>query len=755
VGVGAGVAGRPFPAWAGAALVLAGSPPLAPLAFGAAGWLAASTGRGRTEVAPGSEVVLEGRIVSVPAPASGDRVRFLLRDGHGGSVEATVPTAPWPLALGDAIRIRARLRTPPSARNPGGRDPAERLRAEGVALQAVAVWPAVRIAPPSPLAWLERARARFAAAATTQLPPREAALVRAIGAGDAAALDPATTEAFARSGLAHVLAVSGLHLVVVAFGLERMLRAVFLRVDALAARVDPRRLSAAVAIPATLLYALATGAGVPILRAAVAAAVAFAGALLDREHEPVNTLALAAMAILAGDPGALLSPSLQLSFASVGGIALWAGPLRRVIPVPRPAPGTWRARLVEPLLAGACTTLAASAATAPILALHFRQLPLLGAIANVAGVPVGSALTVAATAAAVGAAVAPALAAPFLWAAWPLAWTLLRLAELAAAPDWSVVGVGSPGAVGAVGAYALALAAGRLRGAARMGAAALACACVLLPAPLRALAARARGGLEVTFLSVGQGDAALLRLPDGAAVLVDGGGAAEGGADPGARDVVPFLRDLGVRRLAAVFVSHPHADHVLGLAAVGRAVAVERLFTNGDPGDAAAAAVLASLPPAEPLAPGDAWERGGVEFQVRGGPRAGLGTNDASLVLRVAYHRTAVLFPGDLEAEGETAAAAAGGLDADAVKVPHHGSGRSSGPSLVAAVRPRFAIASVGAGNRYRFPHPQALDRWRAAGATILRTDEGAVRLLSDGRAISRVPAGRVLDPLATWRERP
>jgi competence protein ComEC len=579
--------------------------------------------------------------------------------------------------------------------------------------------------------------------------------VRAIGAGDAAALDPATTEAFARSGLAHVLAVSGLHLVVVAFGLERALRGLFLRVDSLAVRVDPRRLSAAIAIPATLLYALATGAGIPILRAAVAAAVVFAGALLDREHEPVNTLALAALVILAGDPGALLSPSLQLSFASVGGIALWASPLRRAIPIARPAPGTWRARLVEPLLSGVCTTVAASAATAPILALQFRQLPLLGAIANVAGVPIGSALTVAATAAGVGAAIAPPLAAPFLWAAWPLAWALLRLAELAAAPGWSVVGVGSPGAVGTIGAYALALAAGRFRGAARMAAAALACACVLLPAPLRAMAARARGGLEITFLSVGQGDAALLRLPDGAAVLIDGGGAAEGGADPGARDVVPFLRDLGIRRLAAVFVSHPHADHVLGLAAVGRAVAVDRLFTNGDQGDAAAALAVAGLPRAEPLAPGDVWERGGVRFEIHGGPRAGLGTNDASLVLRIVYLRTAVLFPGDIEAEGEAAAVAAGGIEADAVKIPHHGSRRSSGHALVTAARPRFAIASVGLWNRHQFPHREALERWRAAGAEILRTDEGAVRLLSDGRSIARVPAGRVLDAVATWRERP
>jgi competence protein ComEC len=617
------------------------------------------------------------------------------------------------------------------------------------------VSPLARTAPPSPLATLERARARFGEAATAVLPAREAALVRAIGAGDASALDPATQEAFARSGLAHILAVSGLHLVVVAFGVERMLRALLVRIDAIAARADPRRISAALAIPATLLYALATGAGVPILRAAVAASAAFVGTLLDREQDPLNTLALAALAILAGDPGALLSPSLQLSFAAVGGLVLWAAPLRRAVPLPRPRPRSWRARLLEPLLSGACTTLAASAATAPVLAFHFRQLPVLGVLANVVGVPLGSALTVAATLAGASAAASPPLATPFLWVARPLAWGLLRLAEASAAPRWSVLGVGSPGVAGVLASYALALAAGPARGWRRAALAAAACGAVLLPPPLRAAAARARGGLEVTFLSVGQGDAAVLRLPDGAVVLVDGGGAAEGGADPGARDVVPFLRDLGVRRLAAVFVSHPHPDHVLGLAAVARALPVERVFSGGDPGEGPSRDALAALGPATRLAPGDVWARAGVRLEVRGGAPDGLPANDASLVLRVVYGATAVLLPGDLEAEGEARAVAAGGLAADAVKIPHHGSRRSSTAPFVASVAPWLAVASVGAWNRYGFPHAEALARWRAAGAEVLRTDEGAVRLLSDGRTLSRVPAADVLDALATWRERP
>ncbi|WP_242396152.1 ComEC/Rec2 family competence protein, partial [Anaeromyxobacter oryzisoli] len=269
----------------------------------------------------------------------------------------------------------------------------------------------------------------------------------------------------------------------------------------------------------------------------------------------------------------------------------------------------------------------------------------------------------------------------------------------------------------------------------------------------RAAAARARGGLEVTFISVGQGDATLLRLPDGSAVLVDGGGAADGGADPGARDVVPYLRDLGVRRLAAVFVSHPHPDHVLGLAAVAGALRVERVFSNGDPGSGDPANVLAALAPS-PLPPGSRWERAGVRFEVLGGDRSALAANDASLVLRVSYGATAFLFPGDVEEAGEAAAVARGGLTADVVKVPHHGSRRSSTAPFVAATGARYAVASVAARNRYGFPHAEASARWLASGARLLRTDEGAIRFLSDGRTVRRAPADDALDPVATLRER-
>jgi len=753
VGTALGASEWEYPAGLSVLLPAAALPALSPLPFFAAGWLVSDIARSPARPAPEGIVEIEGTVTSVPTRFGDEASRFLAWTDAWGRIEVTGAEPEWPLALGDRVRFRARLRQAEGALNPGGRDPAARLRALGGALLGTAISPIVRVASPSPLAWLERARLGWAEA-TGRLPEREAGILRAIGTGDRAGLDRETSAAFARSGLAHVLAVSGLHLVVVAWGLFRTLSALAVRVDGLARHIDPRRAAACFTLPATFVYALATGAGPPVLRAALGTAAAFLAVLLRRELDALGALAVATLAVLAIEPGAILDPSLQLSFAAVAGLALGSDRLRKALPWPPPPPGSWRARLLEPFVEGACATLAASIATAPILAHHFRQLPLLGLAANVAAVPVGAALTTLGAVGALAAALSPTLAAPIVLAAWPFARALRALAEWSAAPRWGALHVARPALALSVAFCLLALAASRLRGLRLAVAAVLGTACLGLSGPLRADAAGRRGGLEVIFVSVGQGDCALLRLPDGSAVLVDAGGAPEGGADPGERDVVPLLRDLGVRRLAAVFASHPHPDHVLGLRAVAEAVEVERFFTNGRAAKGGAAEALAALPAPVALRPGDVWAQAGVRIEAAGGDPSDLGENDASLLLRVRHGEIVFLFPGDVEEAGEEAAVAAGDLSAEVVKVAHHGSRRSSGAAFVAATGARFAVVSHARTNRYGFPHAEALARWRDEGAEVIATADGAVRFLSDGTNVRRLAADDVLDPLAVLRER-
>jgi competence protein ComEC len=739
-----------FAAWAAlpvaAAGAVIGSPPVA---FAAAGWMAgAAQGLPPGSLAPGP-MTLRGVLRSLPRRQD-DRVRFLLADPSRGTVDVSAPDLPVPLAPGDRIVASVEVAEPRVPRNPGGHDGAAALAAHGVAARAWSRSPPARAAPPSPLAELAAARVRFGEAADGALPPAASALVRAIGAGDESRIDAATRERFARSGLAHVLSVSGLHLAVVALGTWRVLRALLLRVPALASRFDVRRAAAAACLPATALYAVATGASVPVLRSALAAALVFASVLLGRASDAASALALAALVLLAVDPGAVVDVSFQLSFASVIGLLALTRPFREALRF-HPDRSRWTGRALEAALQGACASAAATVATAPLLALHFRSLSVVAVLSNAVALPVASALTVTAALAFLGVGLAPPLVPALLWACSPLATVFLRLNAAFAAPSFASVGVASPGWGLVILAYLAGFGALHATGRVRWILAGCACAALLAPGPARRAGARAREGIEVIFLAVGQGDCTIIRLPDGSAVLVDAGGDPSGRYDTGAREVLPFLRDMGVTRIAAAFVSHPHPDHLQGLPSVIAGLGTDRLYASRDHGDPSARVAFARMPPATELAAGDEVAFGPVRVRVLGPPRGGdrLVENDASLVLHVTFGATSFLLPGDIEAAGEAALLARGVPRVDVVKAPHHGSRTSSGRGLVSSTRPRWVVFPVGAGNRYGFPHAETVARWEESGAQVLRTDLAPVRFRSDGRRVWRARPEAALDAWA------
>ncbi len=740
-------------AGSGSAL-LAGWVGVLPVAFAAAGFAAGGASSVEPGSAPAGTTTLQGRVVSMPRRQE-ERARFLVTGGTEGRFEVSAPDLPLPLAPLDEVLLSVEVREPLGPRNPGGRDGALALGAHGVAAQAWTRTPPARTGSPSPLSPVAAARIAFGSAVSRTLPPAEAALVRAIGAGDESQVDAATRERFARSGLAHVLSVSGLHLAVVAIGTWRALQAVLLRLPALASRFDVRRAAAAACLPVTALYAVATGATVPVLRSAVAAGLVFGAAILGRGNDPASALAIAALAILAVDPGALVDVSFQLSFASVAGLVALARPLREAVPF-APDRSRWRGRAIEAAIQGACASAAATAATAPLLILHFRSLSTVAILSNAVALPVASALTVLAALAFLASAVAPPLLPAVLWGCRPLASIFLAVNAGFAAPPLAAVGLASPGWGLVALSYGSGAAALLARGRLRWGLTAVACGALLLPGPARRAAAALRPGIEVTFLAVGQGDCTIVRLPDGSAVVVDAGGDPSGRYDPGARDVLPFLRDMGVTRLAAIFVSHPHPDHLQGLPAVASGLGGGRVFASWDRGDETARAAFGRLPHVTELAAGDEVSIAGVGFRVLGPPRGDrrLVENDASLVLHVTYGETSFLLPGDVEAAGEAALRSAGIPTVDVVKAPHHGSRTSSGRGLVAATRPRWVVFPVGAGNRYGFPHGETVERWREVGAELLRTDRGPVRFRSDGRRVWRARPEDALDAWALLRGR-
>jgi competence protein ComEC len=227
------------------------------------------------------------------------------------------------------------------------------------------------------------------------------------------------------------------------------------------------------------------------------------------------------------------------------------------------------------------------------------------------------------------------------------------------------------------------------------------------------------GRLRVTVLDVGQGDALVVEGPNGRAVVIDAGPGGAGRLDAGERVVAPYLWWRGLLRLTATVVTHEHADHAGGMAAV------RERFPGAETWTAAS------------LALGPRTLGGAVitALPVIGGPRA----NDHALVLRVDYGVASFLLASDISGTVERALVAAHApLDATVLKVAHHGARDGSTPSFLAAVRPSVAAVSVGARNPYRHPDAAALARLDATGARVLRTDrDGALLFETDGRTLA------------------
>ena len=707
---------------------------------------------------------LEGWVSGPLVPGRGG-VGFVLEAG-GVPVWIAADAAPgvWP---GDRVRVVGRLERPRGRRNPGGIDRAQLVRDRGARFELHARAVAVIAAGDRASAWRWPAQlaARGAAAIAARGGDRVGnALVRAAVVGDRSAVDESTDAAWRAAGVYHALSVSGLHLAVVALASFVALTWLAAAIRPLGERVPPRRIAAAIALPLAIGYTLVTGGQIATLRALVAVAAILVGELVERRVRAADALGLAALALLALRPSSLFDPGFELSFVAAATLIVAA---RGAAPLALPAP-RWR-RVAHAVRRAIATSWAVTLATAPITAWHFGEVSLGGVIGNLvagpaielAAIPLGL-LGLAASA------IAPGLGGPVLDLAIAIAGATARV--IAAIAVWTpTLVVRAPTAIELAACAALYAAWAWSRSAPGRGARALAAVAAIALCGSWAWQARVRAtddALRVTFLDVGQGDAAVIELPDGAVWLVDAGGAPGAGdvraqIAPG-RAVVAFLRARGIARLDVAVVSHPHPDHYLGLVAVAAEVPIDavwdaRVVDEPPDRDAARAgrglsyeAVVAHLVArgARRVHPALGVHRAGdVAIEVLAPRHAADGTtthplatadpvrsvNDDSLVIAFERAGRRVLFTGDLEEEGEDALVAAGAPPADVVKVPHHGSPTSSTAALIAATAPRWAVISLGRGNRFGFPAPAVVARWQRAGATVLRTDQvGAIEVTID-----------------------
>jgi len=657
---------------------------------------------------------VDGRLAAEPTRWAPDRTRLLIDAAHAdgspvsGRIQVTVYGVPPPLTDGQRIAAPLKLHRATGFRNPGTFDYAAHLAREGI--RVVATARAESLTPlddPSP-PWSVRVKRAAIAAMDRALPPASAALLAGLLLGDRTELPRDIDDAFRLAGVYHVLAVSGFNVALLAAAVWALCRLLRL----------PRRASAAIAIVVVIGFALVVGPSPSVLRAVVMAVLVLAALLLEREASVTNSLALAALAILAVRPGDLFDPGFQLSFAATLGIV--------VAPLPRGA-----------VLGALGVSTAAQLAVLPVTLAHFNQLSTIGVVANLGVVPLAGAATIVGLVAVSLSFLSETVGVVAFDAVWPVLLALRGVVALAARMPGAVVHLPAPGWIAVmcyVGGLAFLLA--WYRGRARDGRPAnsagqsrggrspllLGIGLLVLAVGVAAwpLVRPSDGRLRLTVLDVGQGDAIVIEMPDGRAILVDAGSGGPMRLDAGERVVAPFLWNRGILRLAGVAVTHDDADHAGGMAAVRRLFRIDEQWTGANP-------------PAEPRRFGRALVTPLPPLDAPGGRR-----NDASLVLRIEMGLASFLLASDIGAAREHELVASGTrFGSTVLKVAHHGSRSSTTTAFLREARPTVAAISVGPRNPYGHPDPGVLARLAEAGAQIYRTDrDGAVIFETDGRTL-------------------
>jgi len=570
------------------------------------------------------------------------------------------------------------------------------------------------------------------------------ALLLTLAAGRRAALDDSVEDEFARSGLAHILSVSGLHVAVLALVVLGLFRWGIIRLPWRALRrLEPRRLAAPLAVPWVWAYVLFTGTQAPAVRSAVMCTLMLSAWCFRRRSDALNALAVAAGAMGVLDPSAIFDLSVQLSFVAVAALILLAPWLRAVVPLALPSPATeqgwrlWLARGREAILQTFTASLAVTLASVPLLLSTFQRIGWAGLLSNVVALPLSGVLTLFSAGGAALFVLAPPLSVPVLWAGIQLSKALLLLAHLFALVPGAAVELPGPSWWVAVlwwlGLLAVIFARGRWRA-------------VVLATPLAAVLhvvvpqVVPLSSLEVTFLSVGHGDAIVVSSA-GHHLLIDGGGVPQG-LDTGRRFVLPFLRQKRIHSFDLAVLSHPHPDHALGLTSTLLEVPTLRLWLPAGAGDGPLVEALreaADDAEVEEVEVGRApYQLGEATLEVLGPPRDRVlleGENDRSVVLRLRHGAVTFLFTGDIEEAAEETLEPG---PITVLKAPHHGSRTSSSLALLERARPQLVVFSVGVGNRFGFPHPEVAERYQRLSARAYRTDlDGAVTIRSDGAQVS------------------
>jgi len=666
------------------------------------------------------------------------------------------------LVPGQDYLVRARLSLPDKLATPGAFDYAGYLAAEEIMVKGWVATP-IFIQSISPLAenrsplpgpyFLERFRQQFEAFLHANLTPDTAGLYQALLIGDASGLSLDVAEMYRATGIMHILAISGSHLVVVAFLTTFFFRFLVNRFPWLLLRLPANKVSLALSFPVLLLYTGFAGFQPPVVRSLIMTGVFIAAILLDRQWSSLNNLAIAAFCILLLNPLSIHTASFQLSFAATAAIILAMPRLAAW----RPQEGNrspWQT-LRYLLISGLFISCAAFLATAPLALFHFNRISPMGPITTLLVTPFLCFWTLPLGLMAILTQPFAPTVAVFLLKAGALGIQISHaLTAFLAGLPFSSLWLPTPAMPLLILSYVLLLLI--FHGKRPLPILAMLACFVLLLSGYTPLPKWHDNSAHVSFLAVGSGSATVVEQPDSRVILIDGGGPPTGLFNAGERVIAPFLWHRQIRRVEQIILTHAHADHFNGLPWIIKRFQPKILWlsetSSQEPGFAAFLHEAKQAGCQVRVAKdGDVLVRDGNGFavtclanlalvdgkdQAAGRKSIQDNPNNRGLILRLDNGANTFLFPGDIEKDYEEHILQKGSLlKADVLLLPHHGLGSSGSAQFMVAVNPRYCVMSTGK----KEPFPPA--QYRNSEADIFSTARhGSIFFLSDGKTITARP---------------
>ncbi len=749
------------------------------------------------------KLTVEG-LVCNPPRVSRDKTNLvisstrIIRDGTAipvrGKILLSVKDSNNLLKYGNYIRARVKLKEPDNFNNPGGFDYKRYLLYRGIRLRGYVNSPSdIVIMRESTGNYfktrIERYRSRLRGLILENAPSPEGWILQALILGEKELIPEEITDKFNRAGVSHILAISGLHVGIIAFLSLIIIRTIMKSSEYLLLRFNIFKVSALFAVIPIIGYAFIAGLRISTIRATIMILCFLVALLAGRGRDLLNILAFAAFAILIITPASLFDVSFQLSFVAVASIILITPTLGGMIPR-ETGNGIFRKGITSIILF-TIVSLSAMIGTYPLIALYFNRVSTIALLSNLFIIPI------------TGFAVLPLGVLFIITAACvPIATTLIQTASFFIRISVSIVDflsslsfssfhVTTPTVPEIIFYYLLIITALKLADAWRSKeggpdhtSAGDAKTCFLPVAVTRledvyianrkrvltlflsflllffaanAIYSRIKTScqkyLEITFIDVGQGSSTLIKFPGGDVMLVDGGGFYDRSFDLGKYVVAPYLWREKIKKVGIMVLTHPDQDHVGGLPYIADNFEIGELWSNGCESKNESSRRLNETITKKTIhhriVDKDTPERiiGGASITILNPAKSASGKglhfpdsdyNDNGIVMKITFGNKSILLPADISESAEAEIVASGtDLKADILMAPHHGARISSSLLFLKAVQPEIVAISCGPGNVFGFPNQEVLDRYVKAGIRILRTDKtGAITIRTNGENI-------------------